>query len=174
MNGLQKIIDRKIPLALKYLVTKTTYQDMENYIQSYFRQFPDTVSLQICFPDYCGTASEESELIKVSFSEWRTYLESALDHVIVREKEGKKRTIWISDTPLCAVDAYYWKYLLQQTPTILTVYNSPKERKPRYDVPSESGVHFIPCQKCSVRSVCPGTWQSVGQLFGNSAFIPVL
>jgi len=173
MTGLHNVMAKKIPLSVKYLATKITYRDMESYVRTYFETFPDSVSLQICALDYCGVASDQSEQVKVSFSEWSPHLESALDVVIAHEQAGRKRVIRVLDTPLCAADPYYWKYIKIPEQPVLAVYVSPKDRTARFDVPNESSPDFGPCRKCSVRSICPGTWQSVAQVFDESVFVPI-
>ena len=174
LRGLKNAVEAGVAVSMKYIVSKPTYSYLDNYIRNFYQQFPDTVSLVICNLDYCGIIGDQSDLVKVSFTDSRPYLESLLDYVIEQAESGHKRAVRVYDTPCCGIDPYYWKFLNCQSNYVLAVYNSPHNVncEPSQNVPNDSGPFFTPCQNCKVKSMCPGAWRSTEQVFGSGIFKP--
>ena len=111
---------------------------------------------------------------KVPFAESKSYLESTLDYVIVQSRNGRAREVKVFDTPYCGVDRRYWGFLQSNQNYTFSVFNAPhvKQHEAKINLPSDSAPIFENCDRCKVKSECPGTWSSAKDVFGESVFKP--
>lgn len=171
-DALQAASRAGIGCSLKYIVTRQTYRDFEEYVREYYARFSSDVALTICNLDFCGVGDELRDRLKVAFAQMRPILEAALDYVEARAKEGDRRAVRVFDTPFCAIDPYYWQYLLSQAKVAQTVYSAPTLTEPKRNLASDSAPFFAPCKRCAVAEWCPGTWRTAGEVWGDDAFKP--
>lgn len=89
----------------------------------------------------------------------RESVEKMLDYLETRMV--KKRNISFIETPFCLTDPYYWKYF-NNAFSRLDTYIAPNtdERQVDYEVSSECGSFYEPCEKCAVKKWCVGTWRT--------------
>lgn len=173
-DALQAASRAGIVCSLKYIISQPTYRDFEEYAREYYARFLPNVELTVCNLDFCGVGDELRGRLKVSFAEMRPILEAALDYVDARAKEGERRVVRIFDTPFCAIDPYYWRYLVSQAKMSQTVYNAPNVEggKPKRNLANDSAPFFGPCKSCQIAEFCPGTWRTAGEVWGDDAFKP--
>ena len=173
-EALQAASRAGIGCSLKYIISRPTYRDFEEYVREYYARFSPNVELTVCNLDFCGVGEELRNRLKVSFAETRPILESALDYVEARAKEGERRVVRIFDAPFCAIDPYYWRYLVSQAKASQAIYHAPsvEGRAPKRNLANDSAPFFGPCKSCQVAEFCPGTWRTAGEVCGDDAFKP--
>ena len=171
LSGLHNIFDNKIRLTIKHCITKKNYKDISKFIDFFYQEFNDITSLLICNIDYCGTAFCNYDSLAVKFSESRPFLYHALDKVL---KYKKNQKVIVAETPLCAIDPYYWRFFSVYAKKGVTYYCDPKIF---HDNPNSNflnmqgndcGTFFDGCKLCDVESICSGAWKSACKLFGES------
>lgn len=170
--GLSNLVDAGVDVTIKHCITKLNYAEMDTFTDFVYEIFPDNVKLLFCSIDYCGKAGENNSLVAVEFKDSGPHIELALEKVISYRNEARNRHVVVTDTPLCAVDPYYWSFFSCQSKSRLTIYNSPTSHGIQIDVPSDSGTFFKCCKQCKVESICPGTWRTACDLFGEDAVTP--
>lgn len=177
LEGLHTIFDSGIRTLVKYNIIRYTYQDLPEYTDWLYSEFPDPVAFLLCNIDINGIALKNKDLIGISFNESTPYLEKALDKVIDYRKNGRKRNVKVFTTPLCTLDPYYWGFVNNETKDNLAALRVPSESNVNdrlfLEIGSDSGPLFEPCLECALREPCPGTWKKTGELYGNSIFKPV-
>lgn len=175
LGGLRRLAAAGVSLTVKHLVTALTVRDLPVFTESFLAEFSPAVRLLVCNIDYCGEAYRNRELLAVSFSASRPYLEAALDRVMASAREAgtwnAEVRVRVRDTPLCAVSPQYWPFFRSQAALRLAVYNDPATRALKREVANSSGPFFRECEGCPVREQCPGTWLSAGSVL-RSDFLP--
>ena len=177
LDGLRRLCEAGVSLTVKHLITAPTVHALPDFAQTFLETFPPKVRLLFCHIDYRGEAYRNRDRLAVPFSESRPCLEAALDRVL---EAARRAGTWeaevrarVRDTPLCAVDSRYWPFFRSQASLRLAVYNDPATRAPKREVANSSGPFFRECEKCPVRSQCPGTWLSAESVLGPG-FLPGL
>lgn len=177
LSGLKNAVEAGININIKHCITKLNYMDMVEFVEFVYSNFPDNAMLNMCSIDYCGVAGDNNSIVAVCFSESGPFIEQALDRVIEYSKNGWKRQVIVDDTPLCAVDPYYWAFFSNTSKDMLAAYSDPngdeKTSVLRFDVASDCGTFFPSCKTCDVESLCSGTWRTACELFGDSAVSPI-
>jgi hypothetical protein len=170
MCGLKNLLSCGITVCVKHIFSRPTYEALPKFVGFVDQEFPAEVGLELCGMDFVGRAAKNSEKLAVSFHELKPLLEGALD---LLEGSHSLRAVRVSDTPLCASDPYYWRYF-QHGGKMLTNYVAPNVANHRAtDVPSQCGAFYPECQRCVVRVICPGAWQSAYDLMGNGLLKPI-
>lgn len=164
MKGVDNMLKHNVRLSIKNNIVNYTYKDLPDYVAWMTDRFDDSVTLLFCNIDINGTAQTNKNKVAVSFVESIPYLEKALDHIVTLRQEGHKRNVKVLTTPLCLLDPYYWGFVETETRANMTAYKVPfsdGDKSPlMYDVSSDSGPMFAPCQNCQLQKYCPGTWRS--------------
>lgn len=170
LKGIDNAVKAGIFTTVKHLITRPTYRDLPVFVQKSYEVLPENMPLLLYNIDYCGVAYKQREIIQVSFRESEPYLSAALDYVISRS--DSKRQVSVMDTPHCALGSKYWSFLRSLAKTTIPIYSDPatKGRKHKENLVHLSGPHFPPCELCSQREECPGSWPSVWNVFGAEAF----
>ena len=177
LNGVNNLIDAGVNTTIKHCITKLNYREMEDFTDFIYNSFIDWVNLLFCSIDYCGIAGENESVVAVRFTECGPYIERALDKVIQYKENGRLRNTIVTDTPLCAVDPYYWYFFSYHSKERIPAYNSPisggNMSKLLFDVESDCGTFFNSCKTCIVEQICPGAWRTACELFGEDAVSPI-
>ncbi len=178
LQGILSLITLGVKVTIKHVINGLSYTHLPQFVEWVYATFPDSVSFVMCNIDLCGEALENSNLTAVSFDDSKQYLEKALDTVIRYSENGRYRNVSVFNTPLCTIDPYYWKFLRkyesEETMDALLLPSSDPASPPlvRYDLKGDGGANFVPCAKCSVQKICPGTWRQTAEYFGDSMFNP--
>lgn len=178
LEGIHNLINLGVNVTIKYVMNGLSYKKLPEFAEWVYAIFPDSVSWVMCHIDLCGEALKNTDLTAVSFEKSKIYLEHALDVVIRNHKNDRHRNVSVFNTPLCCMDPYYWsflrKYESEESMSALLL-PSPDSTIPtiQYDLKGDGGAGFSPCQKCSVKTICPGTWRQTAAYFGDSMFKPI-
>ncbi|MEG2095190.1 MAG: radical SAM protein [Alistipes sp.] len=179
LKGIYNLINAGVNVTIKHIINGFSYKKLPEFAQWIYSTFPDSVSWIMCNMDVCGEALKNNTLTAVSFEESKAYLERALDIVISNHNNEQHRNVSVFNTPLCCVDPYYWsflrKYESEESISALLLPSVDQNVIPtiKYDLKGDGGANFSPCQKCSVKDICPGTWQQTAEYFGDRMFDPI-
>ncbi len=165
LTGLNNLLDNGVEITVKHIINKLNYPYLNDFAHFICRSFKISVPVEFCSMDYCGMAGINSSELYAHFDEIKPFLESAID--IIENENNKQRNIYITETPLCALDPYYWRYYpLRENPN-LEYYAAPNvktENKSLKDIPSQCGTYYKECSECIVKKICSGVWKSAYDL----------
>lgn len=152
VSGLKNLEDIKLPISVKTIVLKQNYQELPDFVNFAYDAFPSAwVSIHGLIMR--GHANDNRENLVVRYEDMKSYVESALDEAIKREKN-----LGVFIIPSCTLDPSYWQYLSinwkQMTKEM--IYLSPEETvfgnldvaQPQY------------CSDCLVNKNCSWAWES--------------
>ena len=159
LEGIDNLVDNGIPVTIKHIFNQISLSTVVETFQYLEKHYPPQVAFQFCTMDYSGRAGKNIEELFVPMEEIRKSLEVLLDYLQTRMV--KKRKVSLIETPLCLLDPYYWKYF-NNASAGLDTYIAPNtdSRRADFDVQSECGAYYEPCEKCAVQKWCAGTWKS--------------
>ena len=161
MNGLENLSEFYINTTIKHIMNKKSFKTMKETLEYLSKFFSNFVDFQFCSMDYVGKALKNQEDLFVTFRELQPYFEETLD-AFEKEKNNCGRRLTIYETPLCAVDPYYWKYYISHNKTLST-YIAPNDESlynKSENVISECNTNYKECKNCDVKEYCSGLWQS--------------
>lgn len=174
INGLKKMSEIGINIIIKHCITTVNYRDLEDFYKFIDEEFDEKVNIQLCSIDYCGIASEDLEKHKLSFTVLRPYLEKMFDLYISNRENGSDRYMYAINMPFCSCDPYYWEILTPKADAY-AAYGSPDDSGNVFELDSvDRNVDtFAPaCQKCQVNEICPGTYKTAFDYFGDTIIEP--
>ena len=172
ITALGRLIESGYKISIKHVVNQKSYKVLDAYLARIMELFPtNKADFIICGMDYCGMDTKTIEEFKVSPKELTPYLEKALETFEINNKLSYK--LKVTDLPLCSVDPYYWKYFNYSQKRELSAYASPMDSngetsKLSFNVKSDCDTFFSECKECAVKTICPGTWRSSYQIFGDN------
>lgn len=162
LAGIDNLLKEEIPVAIKHIMSRMTMKTMAETFSGLDALFPKNVQLHLCSMDYQGRCRKNIDKLFAGFMELKPYIEETLDIFDNARGAGGERTVSVYETPLCAVDPYYWKY-----------YRYVNEKANRYISPSQKiddrqtdsrklsfGTEHPECIECDVKNMCPGVWRS--------------
>jgi len=172
LEGLDYLVEEGIPLTLKHIFNRISLSTLMDTFQYLEGHFPPKVSFQFCMMDYSGRAEKNRKELFVSLDEIQQSLEPVLDYLETRM--AKKRSVSFIETPLCLTDPYYWKYFGAVSDG-LAAYIAPNtdDRDIEYEVSSQCGAFYEPCESCVVQKWCAGIWKSAYRYGGTGLLRPV-
>lgn len=159
LEGVDHLVEEEIPVTIKYIFNQVSLPTLEETFKYLEEHYPPQVGFQFCTMDYSGRAWKNVQELFVTMEKIKEPVEHMLDYLETRMV--KKRNISFIETPFCLTDPYYWKYF-NNASNGLDVYIAPNtdERQADYEVCSECGPYYEPCEKCMVRKWCAGTWRT--------------
>ena len=150
--GLKNLEDVSLPISVKTIILKQTYQELPDFVKFAYDTFP-TAWVSIHGLIMRGRAQDNNEKIAVRYKDIKPHIEIAIDQAIKRDKN-----LGIFIIPTCIIDPYYWPYLSvnwkQMTKEM--IYISPQESvfgnldvaQPEY------------CSTCLIDEHCSWSWES--------------
>lgn len=173
LEGLDNLVEAGVPVTIKHIFNRISLPGLLNTFTYLEMHYPPKVSFQFCTMDYSGMAAKNVDRLFVTMKEIRPQIEKLLD--LLESRMVKKRNISFIESPFCMTDPYYWKYFRTGSGH-LTAYAAPntEERKVAFEVDSECGTWYEPCQACAVRKWCSGTWKSAYKYGKEQLLDPVL
>ena len=160
-------------VIVKHCITRENYKDLEGFYNFIDERFPKEVSVQLCSIDYCGM-NKITDDDMLSFPVLRPYLEKMFDAYIDSIEDDNPRHLYAINMPFCSCDPYYWILLTQRSNTYDS-YASPdkdggavKLKK----VENNVGTFAPACRDCAAVSICPGTYKTAFEYFGNKIVEP--
>lgn len=172
LEGLDNLVTVGIPVTIKHILNKKSIDSLSDTFQYLEQHFPPKVAFQFCTMDYSGRAYKNIKELFLTISEIQPHIEIVLDYL--EQNRTVKRKISIIESPFCMTDPYYWKYY-ETSGANLSSYIAPntESREIAYDVKSECGSYYPPCETCGVKKVCSGTWESAYQHYGKELLQPI-
>lgn len=169
--GLQNLLKAGIRVVIKHCITRANYHELIDFYKFVEEIFPEQADIQLCSIDYCGM-EEKHEILdreKITFPEIRIHLENMFDAYIENKKKGNQRVMYCINMPLCAADPYYWDYFVKKSVGNFALYASPDTKRLEEAETDEEnvGTFFHVCEKCKARPICPGTYKTASDYFGD-------
>ena len=176
VEGLKNMFGIGADIIVKHCITKKNYEDLTKFYDFIDETFDEKVSLQLCSIDYCGLTQEELDSHMLSFVELRPHLEEMFDHYIEKCENGSKRHLYAINMPFCSCDPYYWNILVGREDTYST-YASPNNSGQvlkKDNVENNVDTFGEGCRNCQAREICPGTYKTAFECFGDRIIEPYL
>ena len=169
LQGVKNLIDAGVKVTVKHNINKQTYQELPELADWIYKIFPDHISWTLCNIDVCGIAKHNQNETAISFFESKPFVEKALDKVMKYSQNGRKRAVYLFNTPLCCIDPYYWSFLKKAEgrtmPALRLPYEKATDNVLKLNINGDGGAIFEPCRRCALQQQCPGTWSKTGELF---------
>ena len=166
MRGLDNLADADINITIKHIMNKYTCSTMVNTFDYLNYHFLENVEFLFCSMDYTGRCSKNIDKLFIDYQELKQHLEDTLDNL---EQSKINRKIFVTESPLCMTDPYYWKYYLMHE-EFLSTYIAPN-LETRYNkgenVVNDCNTNYSSCQDCDVKNYCGGIWSSAYELGKN-------
>ena len=169
LQGLDNLIDAGIQVIIKHCITKANYQELKSFYNFIDGRFPAEVSIQLCSIDYLGIEEDRREENMVVFPELETFLGEMFDEHLKRVENGNERHIYCINMPYCSCDPYYWQFLTSKNDSY-SGYASPGpdgSSQVSISVDNNVGTFGHACQNCRVAEICPGTYKTAFDYFGD-------
>lgn len=165
LTGLDNLVEAGIKVSVKHIMSGMTCHTMRSTFEFLDNHFPESVSFHFCAMDYSGNGAKNSDKLFINFRKLQPYLEETLD--LWDNAQCNNRKVAVFETPLCAVDPYYWRFFTKSSREIKK-YLAPgvKRGKPAETI-SECTVDNAPCCECDVRELCDGVWRSSYEIGKN-------
>lgn len=169
LNGLRNMVSLGADVIIKHCITNENYKELDLFYKYITETMPIEATIQLCSIDYCGVNKESLKQQKLSFVELRPYLEKMFDCYIEDREAGSKRYMYAINMPFCACDPYYWNILTRKSDTY-SDYASPSQNgnaKRLENIENNVGTFANACKNCAAEEICPGTYKTAFELFGD-------
>ena len=170
LKGLHNAINKGLNIQIKHCIHKLNFKQTKEFIDFVYDNFPDFSPLILCGIDFVGLDNTKIDELAISFKELGISLENALDKVIDYHKMGRHKNVFVTETPLCITDPYYWSFFEAKPNTTIT-YLAPEDNEK--EIESDCGTFYKPCVKCGVKDVCQGAWRSTVNILKENNLIPI-
>lgn len=172
LEGVDNLVAAKIPVTIKHIFNRKSLGSLLDTVQYLEHHYPPQVGFQFCTMDYSGRAMKHIEELFVTIEEIQSQLEQVLDYL--EQHMSVKREVSIIESPLCMTDPYYWKYY-RFSGDLLEGYIAPNTdgQDVCFQVKSECGSYYPPCEVCAVKNVCSGIWKSAYYYYGERLLRPI-
>lgn len=173
-NGLRNLCGIGVDVIIKHCITKKNYRDLDQFYLFVEESFPQEACIQLCSIDYCGMDDSEMEEHMLSFVDLQPYLEKMFDLYMENCEKGSERHMYAINMPYCSCDPYYWDLLTPRSDTY-SGYASPDSKGEAVkleNIESNVGPLADVCRQCAAYEVCPGTYRTAFELFGNRIVKP--
>lgn len=174
ITGLTNLLDNGFKVIVKHCITRANYLQLPMFYEFINEKFKENADMQLCSIDYCGMENDLKAMQqeKLSFVEVRKPLEDMLDIHIEEQKKGNSRIVYCINMPLCSADPYYWSYFVKKSVGNYSLYASPDKKTQDADEIELSGQNVGTfggvCKQCKARPICPGTYKTAFQYFGDT------
>ena len=167
IKGLKYLFHRGIGITIKHCITKENYKDTLQFVRMVDSEFHPSVDIQFFGLDYCGLTKERAKDLYCDFREMQEDIEKALDLCMeIYSRNGRQTNLF--NIPLCWIDPYYWKLCcLNDVKSGYEMYLDPTVKL--QDFNDGAGKYAKQCKNCYVYEICPGTYKSLFDYFGEGA-----
>lgn len=169
IHGLLNLNAEGIHTTVKHCITRENYKDLKKFYEFVDNRFTQSTDIQMCSIDYCGITPNEYDKHMLRFPELYPYFEELFDYYMERKEHGSTRHMYCINMPLCSADPYYWEFFAQK-PDGYSVYASTQDKgsiKASSDVNRDVDTFGKMCKKCKAEAICPGTYRTAFDLFGD-------
>lgn len=165
ISGLKYLFNKGIGITIKHCITSVNYKDTLDFIKFVDNEFHPSVNIQLFGLDYCGLTKEQAQELYCNYETMQPDIELALDACIdMMGRNGRSTTLY--NIPLCWIDPYYWSlFELTSNKHPYEFYFDPTCEIA--DFSDDSGKYSKECEKCYVNDICPGTYKSLFEYFGD-------
>lgn len=173
-EGLKKLNELGAEVIIKHCITVSNYKGLLDFYKYISRNFDESVTIQLCSIDYCGMEQNELNDNMMSFVELRPYLEEMFDAYITNKENGSERYLYAINMPFCSCDPYYWDILTPKAQTY-SGYGAPDDNGDiieNLELENNVGTFFKACEMCAAEPVCPGTYKTAFEYYGNALVKP--
>lgn len=168
INGLLGLNRVGIKCTVKHCITKLNYKDLADFYCFVSSTFPEAVDVQFCSIDYCSIPKERLSDEMLSFPDLEPYFEEMFDIYLSHVENGSLRKLYCIYMPLCSADPYYWDYFSKNAGEYDSYVSISKESKyTNSSNQSVIGTFATECEQCTVKTICPGTYKSAFDAYGN-------
>ncbi len=154
IKGLENIFkykDKTQMVELRVVLLKQNYKQLNDICKMFHEKFPAVERIAIIFPEYEGYAEKNFELIKITFSDVKEYVEETIKNW--GEVFASYR---LYHFPLCIFSHQQWPYLLRSL------------------APDHQEIFFMDrCERCYYKDCCLGVYKNYVQYFGEKEFKPI-
>ena len=157
MHGIQNALSKGLNIQIKHCIHKKNYEQTKEFIEFVYANFPDYSPLVLCGIDFVGLGDNDITDVAIPLKELGKALENALDKVIEYHRLERHRNVFVTETPLCIVDPYYWSFFEPKLDLSIK-YLAPEKQET--DIESDCGTYYRACEDCGVKDVCQGAWKS--------------
>lgn len=167
--GLSNLNAEGIHTTVKHCITRENYKDLKKFYEFVDSRFAQAVDIQMCSIDYCGITPEEYSRHMLRFPELEPYFEELFDCYMERKEQGNLRHMYCINMPLCSADPFYWEFFAQK-PDGYSAYASAQDSggvSASSNVTKDVDTFGKMCKECKAESICPGTYRSAFELFGD-------
>lgn len=170
MQGLYNALHKEINIQIKHCIHKKNYMQTNEFIEFVYTNFPDYSPLILCGIDHVGLDDSEIAEVSISLKELGESLEIALDKVIEYHGLERHRNVFVTETPLCIVDPYYWNFFEPKLNSSIK-YLAPEELET--DIESDCGTYYRACEKCDIKNMCQGAWKRTIDNLSDADLTPI-
>lgn len=172
--GLKMMEKIGVNVIIKHCITVTNYKELAEFYKFIDGEFEDSVNIQLCSIDYCGIEEKDLEKNKLSFVSLKPYLERMFDLYVKNCQKGSARYMYAINMPFCACDPYYWEFLTPKAEGY-SAYASPDDSGDMVklnQVDPNVDTFGGACQECKVKEICPGTYKTAFEYYGDTIIAP--
>lgn len=173
--GLHNLEKYNISINIKYVINNYSYKKLPYFVDWVASEFPKAFFLTITGMDLCGMTPSIKKEAAVSNTSLEPYLEEAIAKYEFYKEKGLKIFLRLTDFPLCHVDPLYWKYFEMKNISS-NAYLAPTIKNEIYanlELKSECDTFYLKCKNCNVQEICPGSWRTHYEYFGESDVEPI-
>ncbi|MEA3464018.1 MAG: radical SAM protein [Patescibacteria group bacterium] len=160
LEGIQNLFERKIDVSFNHTITSLTYQNLREYVEFLFKNFPKPKSVFLTFVYPCGQCWEHKKLIP-KVSQVAPYYLEAWKRCQQEEVKVLMPHCGIPGFPLC---------LLEGKPAELKDLISSDRKNIRTEEFECINIKAKSCQKCVYNEVCVGIAVNYKKLYGLKEF----
>ena len=147
IKGVKNLIDFKIPVELRVIVSRINYNYMEDIAKYVLRDLKGVFRVVFINMKYTGNAYINRKALFVKYKDVVPYAERAADVLLKNDVDVK-----LFHFPLCIIKKKYWNLAKGVTK-------------------QKSELMFVKaCKKCKMKEECPMIWKSYWVLAGGKEF----
>lgn len=167
-EGIENLLEAGIPyLHAMIVIHKKNYQHLLDICKTITMMSIDHLSLEAM--TISGDADLNREEVAIPLSATKKYLWEAVDFLI-----QERQNFSIGSIPACFFKPSHWKYLSNSRYyTLITNWDSVKKMLKPQGIEKTAGLSLsTKCVDCLIKKICPGTWLSYLNTFGESELQP--
>lgn len=135
-------------IGLRFVITRDSYQYLEEFFSLFLRELSAVDRLIIIFPEYEAQAIKNLDNILLTYTEFAAYLFAQAENI---KKVQELTELRLYHLPLCQLSKDFWPLTWKTWP--------------------ESEVQFLPtCENCRVKKYCVGPQRGYLENVGDSEF----
>lgn len=165
LKALKMLYENQIKVILKHCISNENYKELPRFFKYIDKKIPSDISLQLTTLDFSGMNEKLKKENYFTYSMSKKYINKAL------KRFDNKRNINIVNTPFCAMDSQYWKYVVKKQKKAYEGYKSIKTQAT--NVGYDCGCLSELCRKCKMLEECPGVYKANYEFIGDNLVNPI-